>query len=78
MKDYDWTEEKKTYHIRVRITYEDIVDIEAHDLRSASIEAEKYVFANMNGGDDPIEPTIDIENWTKEKLDEYLRNISTL
>lgn len=70
MKDYDWTEEKKPYTIRVRITYEDVVKVKAHDLRSAKIKAEKYVFDNMNDG---VESTTETWDWSEVYLSQSHR-----
>ena len=63
-RDYDWTDEKKTYHLRVRVTYEDVVEVQAHDMRGARIKAEQYVFANMNDG---VESITDIEEYEPDE-----------
>ena len=52
---------KKKYFLRVRVTYEDVVEVKAKDFHEAQCKAEDYVFANMNDG---VEPMTFIEEWS--------------
>ena len=54
---------KDTYYLRVRVTYEDVVEVKAKDFHEAQCKAEQYVFDNMN---DVIESTTEIEEWSDE------------
>lgn len=63
-RDYDWTDEKKTYHLRVRVTYEDVVEVQAHDMRGARIKAEQSVYDRMN---DDVEGHTDIEEYEPDE-----------
>ena len=48
---------KDTYYLRVRITYEDVVEVKA------AIKAEQSVYDRMN---DEVEGHTDIEEWSDE------------
>ena len=51
---------KKKYQLRVRVTYEDVVEVKAKDFYEAQCKAEQSVFERMN---DDVEPCTDIEEY---------------
>ena len=52
-----------TYYLRVRITYEDVVEVKATSYVEAAIKAEQSVYDRMN---DEVEGHTDIEEWSDE------------
>ena len=54
---------KDTYYLRVRVTYEDVVEVKAKDFHEAQCKAEQSVYDRMN---DDVEGYTDIEEWSDE------------
>ena len=52
-----------TYYLRVRVTYEDVVEVKATSYVEAAIKAEQSVYDRMN---DEVEGHTDIEEWSDE------------
>tara|TARA_R100001510_G_C7445662_1_gene72912 strand:- start:50 stop:244 length:195 start_codon:yes stop_codon:yes gene_type:complete len=52
-----------TYYLRVRVTYEDVVEVKATSYVEAAIKAEQSVYDRMN---DDVEGHTDIEEWSDE------------
>ena len=52
-----------TYYLRVRVTYEDVVEVKARSYVEAATKAEQSVYDRMN---DDIEGYTDIEEWSDE------------
>ena len=54
---------KKKYYLRVRVTYEDCVEVKARTYVEAATKAEQTVYDRMN---DEVEAQTDIEEWSDE------------
>ena len=54
---------KDTSYLRVRVTYEDVVEVKARSYVEAATKAEQSVYDRMN---DDIEGYTDIEEWSDE------------
>jgi len=51
---------KKKYYLRVRVTYEDFVEVKAKNIVEAHTKAEQSVFDRMNDG---VDAYTDIEEY---------------